>query len=214
MTLDVWGGLAVGVLTLAIAFLVVRRRAARRVAIDPANGARWSIVERLGLATVAYFVFQILFHRMGGGQNTAGWYYCALASIFLTLLVVSLFATPGAGKERFVILFLVPVLMVIQIANFLELNSRWRVLTVSITRGMLEGNKAYPNLVVTPDGPRTAAQTARMEDLWKRWKRGENLEEAFKQEWPISDGWFLLDINALQGRVFEFSRGRCEKSAM
>ena len=52
----------------------------------------------------------------------------------------------------------------------------------------------------------SAAQRA---DLWKRWKRGEKLNDGLMQNWPVSDGWFLFELNALDGRIFKDAKPKC-----
>jgi len=203
LSLSGWAALALGIIIIAVLALITRRACFASPSLD-----RLGVRERVFMTTIAYFILQTLLHRVGG-QVTGGYYYCSLSALFVSLLLVSLFASPDAGLEKIVIPFLLPALMVIQIGNFLDLNTRWRSSNAIAIRTQLDRFHAYPNLIITPDGPRTAEQNSRMVDLWSRWKRGEHLDEGLMQNWPVGDGWFLMELNALDGHIFRIPEWRC-----
>lgn len=167
-----------------------------------------SLPWRLALTAIVYFLLQTMLQRLHD-QVTGGYYYTSLAAIFISLLTISLFVTPSIGRERFILPYLLPVFMVFQIANFIDLNARWESVHIPLTRDLLHMRHQYPNLVANKNEPRTAVQAARMEDLWNRWKRGEKLDDSLMQNWPVSDGWFLFELNALDGRIFKDSKPKC-----
>lgn len=199
-----WPLAAVGGCLAVIAALLVNRAVSSRISPDRQLDLPW----RLSLSALVYFLMQTMLQRLHE-QVTGGFYYESLAAIFISLLVVSLFAARNAGRERFILPCLLPLFMVFQIATFIDLNARWESAHIPLTRDLLKMRNAYPNLVVNENKPRSAEQTARMDDLWRRWKRGEKLDDSLMRNWPVSDGWFLFELNALDGRIFKDAKPKC-----
>lgn len=201
-----WPLVAFGLCMTVIVVLLLRRAAFTQE--QGTSGRHLNLSWRLALTAIVYFLLQTMLQRLHE-QVTGGFYYESLAAIFISLLVTSLFVTPGAGRERFFLPYLLPVFMAFQIANFVDLNARWESVHIPLTRNLLDMRHEYPNLVINENRPRSAEQTARMEDLWSRWKRGEKLDDGLMQNWPVSDGWFLFELNALDGRIFKDAKPKC-----
>lgn len=199
-----WPLAAFGLCMAALLALLIKRAITAPGTLAQRLGLPW----RLAFTVIVYFLLQTTLQRFHA-QVTGGFYYEALAAIFISLLLISLFADARAGLEKIILLCLLPAFMVFQLTTFIELNGRWKSAHIPLNRMLLDNQHAYPNLIVNENGPRGDAQTARMEDLWNRWRRGEKLDGSLVRNWPITDGWFLLELDALNGRIFKVDKPHC-----
>ncbi len=193
----------VAVLAAVMHLAYTRRRAAPGLHAS----AGVSITDAL-IALVVYFVVQAVVQRIHP-LITAGYYYASLTSIFVSILCALVIANLRASMQVFgqgVVL----VLVVFQLANFVDLNERWKLYHVpTIPYSLSKVRTIYPNVVEDGGLPPTPEQRQRIDKIWHEWKGGRRVDLTGEPAWPAMQAWFLVEINALSGFVYRDPVRRC-----
>ena len=105
------------------------------------------------------------------------------------------------------------VLMAFQLSNFIDLNTRWKVMHMPLIPYSLEKVRAIcKNIVDNGALSPTDADRERMHAIWKGWKEGRRYDLTQEPRWPAPLAWFLVEMNALSGFVYRDPVKHCGES--
>jgi len=198
------GAFAVAIELLALLYLAVRYRRAP-------DGVQGSVIDSAAAAAVALAVYLVMqsFLQRFHVQITGSYYYASLTAIFFSLLLACVVASLPP-KRQWLGQAVLAVLMVFQLANFIDLNTRWKVMHMPLIPYSFDTVRGiYKN--VTSEGALspTDADRERMTAIWKGWKEGRRYDLTQEPRWPASEAWFLVEMNALSGFVYRDSVKKC-----
>lgn len=160
------------------------------------------------IALGVFFALQAVYQRFHV-QITGGYYYASLGAIFVSIFLACVVASLRSAT-RWVGHAALLVLMAIQLSNFIDLNQRWKKMHMPLIPYSLSTVRGIYENVITDDGlAPTPEQQERMTRIWKEWKNGRREDLTGEANWPGSEAWFLVEMNALSGFVYRDRVRRC-----
>lgn len=165
-------------------------------------------------ALVTYFALQAILQRFHI-QITGGYYYASLTGIFVSIFTACVLDSLH-HKAAMIGRAAVLVVMAFQLSNFIDINQRWKTMHMPLIPYSLSTARDIYRNVITDEGKApTPEQQMRMEKVREDWKAGIRKDLSAEPNWPGSEAWFLVEMNALSGFVYRDKVRHCgeKKSA-
>lgn len=162
-------------------------------------------------ALVLYFALQAFLQRFHV-QITGSYYYASLSAIFVSIFIACVIASLHSlhSRVRRAGIAGILILMAVQLANFIDINQRWKIMHMPVIPFSLSSVRGIYQNVVTDDGAAPSAeQLQRMKKIWNEWKNGRRTDLSAEPKWPGSEAWFLIEMNALSGFVYRDKVKHC-----